>query len=123
MLPGAVSRGTPSSLLPRSTDAAYDWVMESLRRLPAEELVMETELFGQHMAKWRVYLQALEHAYWTRGQLVPISALTGSHPHDIAPSENTMAGVAARSRPEAAWRRWCLCGSFLVRSVSIQDQP
>ena len=57
------------------------------------------------------------------GSWFPMAALTGSHPHDIAPSENTMAGVAARSSPEAAWRRWCLCGSFLVRTVSIQDQP
>ena len=66
--------------LVEAVKAAYDWVMESLRRLPAEDLVMETELFGQDIAKWRVYLQALEHAYWTRGQLVPYCRA-----HGIAP--------------------------------------
>ncbi len=66
--------------LVEAVNAAYDWVMESLRRLPVEELVMETELFGQEMAKWRVYLQALEHAYWTRGQLVPYCRAHGITP-------------------------------------------
>ena len=66
--------------LVEAVNAAYDWVMESLRTIPAEELVMETELFGQQMVKWRVYLQALEHAYWTRGQLVPYCRA-----HGIAP--------------------------------------
>lgn len=32
--------------LVEAVNAAYDWVMESLRRLPAEGLVMETELFS-----------------------------------------------------------------------------
>ena len=66
--------------LVEAVNAAYDWVMESLRTIPAEELVMETELFGQQMVKWRVYLQALEHAYWTRGQLVSYCRA-----HGIAP--------------------------------------
>jgi hypothetical protein len=60
--------------------AAYDWVMQSLRELPAEEFQTETKLFGQEMEKWRVYLQALEHGYWTRGQMVPYFRANGMVP-------------------------------------------
>ncbi len=61
-------------------NAAYDWVLETLRSLPAQDMLAETELFGQSMTKWRVYLQALEHAYWTRGQLVPYFRAHGLAP-------------------------------------------
>ncbi|TFG54318.1 MAG: DinB family protein [Gemmatimonadales bacterium] len=60
--------------------AAYDWVEQSLRDLPAEEFMVETSLFGQKLPKWRVYLQALEHGYWTRGQLVPYFRMNGMAP-------------------------------------------
>ena len=60
--------------------AAYEWVMQSLRDLPAEDFQTETTLFGQRMEKWRVYLQALEHGYWTRGQLVPYFRIHGMAP-------------------------------------------
>ncbi len=63
-----------------AVNAAYDWVLETLRDLPAQEMIAETELFGQSMTKWRVYLQALEHAYWTRGQLVPYFRAHGMAP-------------------------------------------
>lgn len=63
-----------------AVNAAYDWVLETLRSLPAREMVVDTELFGQSMTKWRVYLQALEHAYWTRGQLVPYFRAHGVAP-------------------------------------------
>ena len=66
--------------LANAVSAAYDWVLETLRSLPAREMLADTELFGQSMTKWRVYLQALEHAYWTRGQLVPYFRA-----HGIAP--------------------------------------
>ena len=66
--------------LVEAVTAAYDWVMQSLRELPAEEFEVETTLFGQQMEKWRVYLQALEHGYWTRGQLVPYFRAHGMAP-------------------------------------------
>ena len=66
--------------LTNAVNATYDWVLETLRTLPASEMLAETELFGQSMTKWRVYLQALEHAYWTRGQLVPYFRAHGLAP-------------------------------------------
>ena len=66
--------------LERVVVATYDWVIESLRGLTAEELVVETDLFRQRLPKWRVYLQALAHADWTRGQLVPYFRLNGITP-------------------------------------------
>ncbi len=66
--------------LVRAVTAAYDWVTQSLRDLPASEFQAETTLFGQKLPKWRVYLQALEHGYWTRGQLVPYFRMNGMAP-------------------------------------------
>ena len=66
--------------LTNAVNAAYDWVLETLRTLPATEMLADTDLFGESMTKWRVYLQALEHAYWTRGQLVPYFRAHGLAP-------------------------------------------
>jgi hypothetical protein len=68
------------SELERVVVTSYDWVIETLRALPAEELLEETELFGQRLQKWHVYLQALAHADWTRGQVVPYFRLNGMGP-------------------------------------------
>lgn len=57
--------------LERMVTATYDWVLETLRALPADQLVAEGELFRRTLPKWRMFLQALAHADWTRGQLVP----------------------------------------------------
>lgn len=61
-------------------EASYDWVLEELRSLPAEELTEETELIGRRVAKWNAVLFALQHADWTRGQLVPYFRLNGVEP-------------------------------------------
>ncbi|MCZ6918345.1 MAG: DinB family protein [Gemmatimonadetes bacterium] len=66
--------------LERFVVASYVWVIETLRSLPPEELVVETELFGQRLQRWHVYLQALAHADWTRGQVVPYFRLNGMGP-------------------------------------------
>lgn len=66
--------------LERVVVASYDWVVETLGSLPPEELVVETELFGRRLQKWHVYLQALAHADWTRGQVVPYFRLNGMGP-------------------------------------------
>jgi uncharacterized damage-inducible protein DinB len=64
---------------------SYDWVLESLRQIPAAELAAETELFGMKMAKWQVYNFVLTHAYWTRGQLVPYLRMNGATPPQYRP--------------------------------------
>lgn len=68
--------------LVRVVNETYDYVIGSLRELPEDELTAETELFGRQLAKWRVYLLALAHADWTRGQLVPYFRLNGIDPPD-----------------------------------------
>jgi hypothetical protein len=49
-----------------------DWILEGLRSLPADGFFEERRFFtGQDMPRWRIYNFALDHAYWTLGQLVP----------------------------------------------------
>jgi hypothetical protein len=50
---------------------SYDWIIERMKRLSTEELAEEVTFFGRPMTRWRVCTFALEHAMWTRGQLVP----------------------------------------------------
>ncbi len=57
--------------LVEALNRAYDYVLEGVMELPAEEFLVETTLFGQTMPKWRVLMQALTHGIWTRGQMVP----------------------------------------------------
>lgn len=70
--------------LVRMVGEAYDYALQSLRELPAERFVADTELFGQSLPRWRVYSLALAHADWTRGQLVPYFRLHGVDPPDWA---------------------------------------
>ena len=57
----------------------YDWIIEHLKGLSAETLAEESTLFGRSMPRWRVCTFALEHAMWTRGQMVPYF-----HAHGVA---------------------------------------
>ena len=66
--------------LVEALNQAYDWVIEGLQAMPAEQFLADTELFGQTMPVWRAYLQSLEHGYWTRGQIVPYFRLNGVKP-------------------------------------------
>jgi hypothetical protein len=50
---------------------SYDWIIERMKGLSAEALAEEVTFFGRSMTRWRVCTFALEHAMWTRGQLVP----------------------------------------------------
>jgi hypothetical protein len=59
--------------------AGYDWIIERLEAMPTSALGEETEFFGRSMARARVFMFALEHAMWTRGQLVPYL-----HAHGVA---------------------------------------
>lgn len=61
-------------------EATYDWVADVLRDLPAETLLEDTELFGRPLTTWRLFIVALNHADWTRGQLVPYLRLHGMEP-------------------------------------------
>lgn len=66
--------------LVEALNGAYDYVIEGVMELPAEEFLVETSLFGQTMPKWRVMVQALTHGIWTRGQMVPYFRLNGMTP-------------------------------------------
>ncbi len=66
--------------LERLVGDTYDWVAALLRDLPAGRFLEDTQLFGRPMKKWRVFQVALNHADWTRGQLVPYLRLNGVEP-------------------------------------------
>lgn len=51
--------------------STYDWIIERMKQMTTEEMTEEVTLFGRPMLRWRVCTFALEHAMWTRGQLVP----------------------------------------------------
>jgi hypothetical protein len=57
--------------LVEAVTVAYDWVIDQVRQLPAEDFLTVEPFFGQPLARWRSYMQVIEHATWTRGQLVP----------------------------------------------------
>ena len=61
-------------------NGAYDYVIEGVVELPAEEFLVETTFFGQTMLKWRVLMQALTHGIWTRGQMVPYFRMNDVEP-------------------------------------------
>ncbi len=63
---------------------AYDWLLDGVRNMPADQFMAEvTFIGGQELPKWRVYLFALEHATWTRGQLVPYFRAHGMTPPQV----------------------------------------
>lgn len=66
--------------LERVVDDAYAYTLEALEEISAEELLAPTELFDEERARWRVFLLALHHADWTRGQLVPYLRLNDVDP-------------------------------------------
>lgn len=66
--------------LVEALNRAYDYSIDGVQNLPAEEFLAETTLFGQTMPKWRVLVQSLTHGIWTRGQLVPYFRLNGVKP-------------------------------------------
>jgi hypothetical protein len=59
--------------------AAYDWAINAARTLSAEDLAAEADFFGTPTERWRMFMQMIEHATWTRGQLVPYF-----HHHGVA---------------------------------------
>jgi hypothetical protein len=58
------------ALMAAVTDA-YDYLIGKLQAMPAAALAEEVDFFGRTMSRTRVALFGLEHAMWTRGQLVP----------------------------------------------------
>lgn len=65
--------------LEAAVSGAYDYLIGKLRAMPASALGEDVEFFGRTMTRGRVALFALEHAMWTRGQLVPYL-----HAHGVA---------------------------------------
>lgn len=61
-------------------ESTYAWVADLLADLSAERLLEETRLFGRPTTTWRLFVIALNHADWTRGQLVPYLRLNGVEP-------------------------------------------
>lgn len=68
--------------LERAAERSYDYVLTTLRELPASELTAEGQIFGRTLPKWNILLMALQHAEWTRGQLVPYFRIHGIDPPD-----------------------------------------
>ncbi|MDH3732995.1 MAG: DinB family protein [Gemmatimonadota bacterium] len=58
---------------------AYDFLIGKLETMDGTSLGDEVDFFGRTMTRGRVALFALEHAMWTRGQLVPYL-----HAHGVA---------------------------------------
>ena len=58
---------------------AYDFIISSLNEMDPASLGESVDFFGRSMPRGRVALFALEHATWTRGQLVPYM-----HAHGVA---------------------------------------
>ena len=50
---------------------AYDWILNAAREIPDEKLTETVEFFGAETQRWRIFMQIIEHATWTRGQMVP----------------------------------------------------
>ncbi|MGH7539677.1 MAG: DinB family protein [Gemmatimonadota bacterium] len=61
-------------------ETTYAQVVETLNGLSDAQLLEDGELFGNPMPRWRFFLVALNHADWTRGQLVPYYRLNGAEP-------------------------------------------
>lgn len=61
-----------------AVQSGYDWMIAQLNAMDAAALAEEVEFMGgQMMPRWRIGTFALEHAMWTRGQLVPYLHLNG----------------------------------------------
>lgn len=73
-----------AAALAGAVEAAYDWILERLRATPAADLQPSAPFFGgREMPKWRILAFALEHAMWTRGQVVPYFRIHGIDPPDV----------------------------------------
>ena len=67
-----------AALMAAVTDA-YDFIIGKLQEMPAEVLGEDVDFVGRTMSRARVAMFGLEHAMWTRGQLVPYL-----HAHGVA---------------------------------------
>ncbi len=69
----AVSEGNipDKAALLSAIAAGYDWLIANLNDMDPGDLATEVDFFGQTLPRWRVGTFALEHALWTRGQMVP----------------------------------------------------
>lgn len=63
----------------------YDWILEQFADMPASALAEEAPFFSGPLPRWRICIFALEHAMWTRGQMVPYF-----HAHGVAVPPNRL---------------------------------
>jgi hypothetical protein len=70
---------TDKGALIAAVTGAYDYIISNLSEMDSASLGESVDFFGRSMTRGRVALFALEHAMWTRGQLVPYL-----HAHGVA---------------------------------------
>jgi len=62
-------------------NAGYDLVNEMVTNMSAEDMMADTQLFGQAtVKKWKLVQTAYEHAVWTLGATVPYLRMNGATP-------------------------------------------
>jgi len=76
--------GADKSAIIAAITADYDWLINKFKALPSADLASEADFFGgQKLPRWRIGLFALEHAMWTRGQMVPYFHANGAAPPSV----------------------------------------
>ena len=67
--------------LKRFVNAGYDLVNEMITTMSADDMMADTQLFGQAtVKKWKLIQTAYEHGVWTLGATVPYLRLNGAAP-------------------------------------------
>lgn len=71
------------TLLRAELGAGYDWAIDRLRSLSHAQLLAEQPIGQNTPPLWRVMMYWLDHALWTRGQLVPYLRIHGVDPPGV----------------------------------------
>ena len=67
--------------LKRFVNAGYDLVNEMITSMSADDMMADTQLFGQAtVQKWKLIQTAYEHGVWTLGATVPYLRMNGAAP-------------------------------------------
>ena len=71
------------TILRAELGAGYDWAIDRLRTLSHTQLLAELPIGQNTFPLWRVMVYWLDHALWTRGQLVPYLRMHGVEPPGV----------------------------------------
>lgn len=67
--------------LKKMVNAGYDLIAEMVGNMSDDEMMVETNLFGQAtVPKWQLIKTAYEHAVWTLGATIPYVRMQGGTP-------------------------------------------